>query len=60
CGNTPKAKSGLRESCRESILLKDNETSLLTDDDKGIYDDPLMGCNVSREDLYVGSISILA
>ncbi|CAF4374291.1 unnamed protein product [Rotaria sp. Silwood2] len=43
CGYTPKAKSGLCESCRESILLKDSETSLLTDDDKGIYDDPLMG-----------------
>ncbi|CAF4666405.1 unnamed protein product, partial [Rotaria magnacalcarata] len=51
--------SGLCESCRESILLKDSETSLLTDDDKGIYDDPLMGCNVSREDRYVASISIL-
>ncbi|CAF4719548.1 unnamed protein product [Rotaria socialis] len=60
CGNTPKAKSGLCEPCRESILLKDSETSLLTDDDKGIYDDPLMGCNVSRGDRYVGSISILA
>ncbi|CAF3875966.1 unnamed protein product [Rotaria magnacalcarata] len=53
CGNTPKAKSGLCESCRQSILLKDSETSLLTDDDKGIYDDPLMGCNVSREDHFV-------
>ena len=50
CGNTPRAKSGACESCRESIILKDGETFLLNNDDKGIYDDPLLGCNVSRED----------
>jgi hypothetical protein len=59
CGNTPKSKSGLCESCRRSIILKDSETSLLTDDDKGIYDDPITGCNVSREDRYVNSILTL-
>jgi hypothetical protein len=59
CGNTPKSKSGPCESCRRSIILKDSETSLLTDDDKGIYDDPIMGCNVSREDRYVNSILTL-
>lgn len=59
CGNTPKAKSGLCESCRESTILRDSETSLLNDDDKGIYDDLLLGCNVSREDRYIHSLSVL-
>ncbi|CAM4888675.1 unnamed protein product [Rotaria socialis] len=39
---------------RKNIDPGYSETSLLTDDDKGIYDDPLMGCNVSRGDRFVG------
>lgn len=50
CGNTPKAKSGLCESCQEATILKDNQTFLSSHDDNGIYDDPITGCNVSRED----------
>jgi hypothetical protein len=52
CGNTPKSKSGLCESCRKTTILNDNETFLFTNDDNGIYDDPMTGCNVSREDRY--------
>jgi hypothetical protein len=59
CGNTPKSKVGLCESCRKSIILKDDETILFTNDDKGIYDDPMTGCNVSREDRYERRIFIV-
>jgi hypothetical protein len=52
CGNTPKSKSGLCESCRKTTILNDNETFLFTNDDNGIYDDLMTGCNVSREDRY--------
>ena len=52
CGNTPKSKSHLCESCGTSAILNDNQTFLLTNDDNGIYDDPMTGCNVSREDRY--------
>ncbi|UJR12449.1 hypothetical protein I4U23_016625 [Adineta vaga] len=53
CGNTPKSKSGLCERCKEEEIIHDNETYLKTNDDKGIYDDPTTGCNVSREDRFV-------
>lgn len=59
CGNRPKVRTGSCEACRRSIILKDDETPLLTDDDNGIYDDPLIGCNVSREDRYADSILML-
>jgi hypothetical protein len=52
CGNTPKSKSGLCEMCQQIKVLNDCETYLLNNDDKGIYDHPLTGCNVSREDRY--------
>ncbi|CAM4812583.1 unnamed protein product [Rotaria magnacalcarata] len=53
CGNTPKSKTGLCETCQQQRILSDNETCLTTNDDNGIYDDPTTGCNVSREDRFV-------
>ncbi|CAF4595285.1 unnamed protein product [Rotaria sp. Silwood2] len=53
CGNTPQSKTGLCEACQIHKILLDNETNLITNDDNGIYDDPTMGCNVSREDRYL-------
>lgn len=52
CGNTPKSKTGLCETCQQDKILSDNETCLITNHDNGIYDDPTTGCNVSREDRY--------
>lgn len=52
CGNTPKLKVGLCEDCKQQKIMNDSETYLKTNDDKGIYDDPMTGCNVSREDRY--------
>ncbi|CAF1529984.1 unnamed protein product, partial [Adineta steineri] len=43
CGNTPQWKTGLCKECEQDKLLRDNETYLITNDDKGIYDDLITG-----------------
>ncbi|CAF4524892.1 unnamed protein product [Rotaria socialis] len=53
CGNTPQWKTGLCKTCQEHQIFSDNETNLTTNDDNGIYDDPVTGCNVSREDRFL-------
>ena len=52
CGNTPESKTGLCEICKQHKIISDSETCLITNEDNGIYDDPITGCNVSREDRY--------
>lgn len=57
CGNTPKSKSSICESCQRAVILKDDETFLSNNDDHGIYDDLVTGCNVSREDRLVNGMN---
>ena len=59
CGNTPKGESRLCGECHLKKISIDTETSLITNDDKGIYDDPVTGCNVSRDDRWVKSMNLL-
>ena len=53
CGNIPESKTGLCETCKQHKIISDSETCLITNEDNGIYGDPITGCNVSREDRYV-------
>lgn len=50
CGNAPFNNSTSCCDCSKQTILKDSETLLSTNDDHGIYDDPVTGCNVSRQE----------